>query len=43
MAVSGRLQIFLWAQKHILHDMDICRWFFEGFTEIQTGRRGSTL
>ena len=28
---------------HIPHDIEICRWFFQGFTEIQNGRHGSTL
>ena len=27
---------------HISHDMEMCRWFFQSFTEIQNGRHGST-
>ena len=51
MAARGQLQFFLWAQKtiklrseiiHIPHDMEMCRSIFQGFTEIQNGRHGST-
>ena len=27
---------------HIPHDMKMCRWFYQSFTEIQNGRHGST-
>ena len=26
---------------HIPHDMEMCRWLFQGFTEIQNGRNNS--
>ena len=28
---------------HIPHDMEMCRWLFQGFTEIQNGRHRSIL
>ena len=29
--------------NHIPHDMEMCRWLFQGFTEIQNGRHTPTL
>ena len=28
---------------HIPHDMEMCKWYFQGFTEIQNGRHRSTF
>ena len=38
MAARGQLRKILWS--HIPHDMEMCRWLFQGFTGIQNGGGG---
>ena len=43
MAARGQIiQKLLTFYNHIPHDMEMFRWFFKGFAEIQNGRHGST-
>ena len=50
MAATDQLHIFCGCKnlkvqnysKHIPHNMEMCRWFFQDFTEIHNGCHGST-